>query len=361
MSIFKFKEGDVIRNVLKAHPLQSFYIYDGTVHGSEDFPKTTLPVYSFITKDGNRSSFKTISTDEFESQFTYGDILTGSSISFFSASLSRYAYETSEARPVVSKTLRSSYDYYSIVSPHFQYSSSLGEKADQAINIISIPSLMYGSSIRKGTIDLQFFVSGSLVGQLKDQNKNGELIQVGPEGSVGSGSVAGVCFYKEGVISLTGSWSMGVGSADYVNAGADYEHKWIYFGAGIEPDFGSGVIPHASFKLSFEGNQETSVVTMMCHAPRGALNYSNNPTFVSSGSGNQYITSSNYYRETEAEITNVSYSPYLSPTGSFEKTTYVSKVYLYDKEMNVVAVAKMARPVKKVEDREFTIKLKMDI
>jgi hypothetical protein len=361
MSILKFQEGDVIRNVLRSHPKQSFYIYDGTVHGSEDFPKTTLPIYSFITKDGNRSSFKTISADEFNSQFVYGDILTGSSISFFTSSLNRYFYETSASRPLVDKTLRTSYDYYSIVSPHFQYSSSLGDKSSQAINVISIPSLMYGSSIKKGTVNLEFFVSGSLIGQLKDERQNGELVQTGPYGSAGSGSVAGVCFYKEGVLSITGSWVMGSGNGDYVDAGAYYEHKWIYFGAGIESSFGSGVIPNASFKLSFDGNQETSIVTMMCHAPKGALNYSNNPTFVKQSTGNQYITSSTSYTETETEIANISYSPYLTPTGSFEKTTYVSKVFLYDKEMNVVGVAKMARPIKKVEDREFTVKIKFDI
>lgn len=360
MAIFKLKDSDVIRNVIKLHPKQDITIYDGNSYYSEKFPTTTLPIYSFITKDGSRSSFKTVTTDEYNSDFTYGDIITGSSISFFSASLSRYFYDEDEDRPYISGTMRNTFDFYSVVSPHFKYSSSYGNKETQAINIISVPSLLYGSSIKKGTVDLSFYVSGSLVGRLRDEKHNGELVQVEPVGSVGSGSIAGVCFYKEGILSLTGSWSMGTGKADYQNQGGDYDHKWIYYGAGIEQSFGSGIIPHAAFQMSFEGVQKTSTVTIMCNAPKGLLNYSNNPTYVEAG-GNQYITSSDYYTEVDSNIYNTTFSPYSSPTGSFQKTTYISKVYLYDEDMNVVAVAKMATPIKKVEDREFTIKLKVDI
>ena len=94
------------------------------------------------------------------------------------------------------------------MSRHYSFSSSLGYKGTQNINLISIPSIIFGSEIKKGSVDLEFYVSGSLVGQLKDQNRNGELIQVGPEGSTGSGSVAGVVAsvtgFVDGIVNVVG-------------------------------------------------------------------------------------------------------------------------------------------------------------
>ena len=77
--------------------------------------------------------------------------------------------------------------------------------------MLSIPSIIFGTSIKKGSVDLNFYVSGTLIGQLKDENRDGNLIQVGPIGSNGSGSVAGVVLYNEGFVSLTGSWDLGNG------------------------------------------------------------------------------------------------------------------------------------------------------
>ena len=54
-------------------------------------------------------------------------------------------------------------------------------------------------------------------------------------------------------------------------------------------------------------------------------------------------------------------SSYADPTGSFEKQTFISRIGIYDKDKNLIGVAKVANPVKKTEDREFTFKLKLDI
>ena len=63
----------------------------------------------------------------------------------------------------------------------------------------------------------------------------------------------------------------------------------------------------------------------------------------------------------QVEVKNIVSSSYPDPTGSFEKTTYISKIGIYDDEKNLIGVAKVANPVKKTEDREFTFKLKLDI
>ena len=54
------------------------------------------------------------------------------------------------------------------------------------------------------------------------------------------------------------------------------------------------------------------------------------------------------------------HSDYAAVTGSFKKTTFISTIEIYDEDMNVIGVAKVAKPVKKTPEREFTFKLKLD-
>ena len=41
--------------------------------------------------------------------------------------------------------------------------------------------------------------------------------------------------------------------------------------------------------------------------------------------------------------------------------TYISSIGVYDKDRNLIAVAKLANPVRKLESEDFTFKLKLDI
>ena len=50
----------------------------------------------------------------------------------------------------------------------------------------------------------------------------------------------------------------------------------------------------------------------------------------------------------------------LASTQSDEQT-FISKIGIYDEERNLIAVANLATPVKKTEDRALTFKLKLDI
>ena len=43
------------------------------------------------------------------------------------------------------------------------------------------------------------------------------------------------------------------------------------------------------------------------------------------------------------------------------KTTYITKINIYDENRNLLGVAKLAKPVKKLEDRDLTFKLKLDL
>ena len=102
---------------------------------------------------------------------------------------------------------------------------------------------------------------------------------------------------------------------------------------------------------------------MLAHANKGELNYSNNPTYIEYGQTGSYnpITASYFYAEKELAIKNINSSSYADPTGSLKKTTYITKIGIYDEKKRLIGVASVAKPVKKTEDRDLTFKLKLDI
>jgi len=391
MSFYKFKESDLLINNIKAYPQNSFFIYDSKVYydnkpeisGAFASNITCVPsgyielyeqnidrnsgstgfIYPYITKNGTLDSFRTVTTSDFDSEFDYGDIITGSYV--LSSSLYREYFQIGQARSHVS-ALRNTLNYYSINSSHYVYSSSLGNKDTQEMCLISVPSIFYGSQIKKRSVKLDFYITGTLIGRLEDKNANGELIQTLPYGSTGSGSVAGVVLYTEGFIVLTGSWALETGVArNYINdVGNLLTSSWIYFGNGINGNIEtpSGGLSDVAYKVYFEGTTTTPVITMFTHAPRGELNHSNNPTYLSYTTSSSYSSGSSTYIENNIlEVKNTVYSNYADPTGSFQKQTFISKVGIYDENKNLIAIAKLAKPVKKTEERDLTFKLKLDL
>ena len=174
--------------------------------------------------------------------------------------------------------------------------------------------------------------------------------------------------YNEGVIILTGAYDLSMKPLTHTETydpyiGAD-SPKWIYFGSSISSSAVHGLpsTPSSSYILDFEGVNYVHTVTMMAHAQKGTLNHSNNPTYLKFDQTTDFITSSNYYVEPDKLlVANVVSSSYIEPTGSFEKTTYISKIGVYDKNKNLLGIAKMATPIKKTTDRDLTFKLKLDL
>lgn len=319
-------------------------------------------IYPFLTKNGTLASFNTVSTTTFNSDFAYGDIITGSYP--LSASISRDYVIGSIGREKINalKTAMNSYSYW---SPHYQFSSSYGNRATQTINLISIPSIFYGSSINKenGSISLKYYVSGTLIGELQDVNRNGELIQVGPSGSNGSGSVAGIALYNEGFLLLTGSWPLETGVArNYLESPTTLmTSSWLFYGVGMNDASGTA-IPYVNYRMDFEGVNYIETLTMLAHANKAELNHSNNPTYVQyQATSSEFDFNSAVFNETKRPIKNTVKSPYPDPTGSFEKVTYITKVGIYDDDHNLIGVATVSKPVKKTLDRDLTFKLKLDL
>ena len=403
MPYFKFGPNDIFHNRIKTYPKTEFAIYDGRVYYNnnpffsgtqpsrvtninhvdvgfislyelnvdrDERPKTatdstTQLIYPFITKHGSLASFKTISTNKFNTDFNYGDVVTSSYP--LSATISRDFYDTGISRTRID-ALRTTLDYYTVNSPHYAYSASFPpgcEKNTQPLNLISIPSIFYGSSIRKGSVHLKFYGSGTLLAELHDINKNGDLIEI--TSSVHStGSVAGVVLYNEGFLVLTGAWGMHPGTFTDTYKGSDggsQNPQWVFFGTTeAQP-----VAISSSFHVEFEGINYIPTLTMMTHAPKGMLNNSTNPTFIKSGSfvKTKFYTNftepvDQYVESKEFPIKNIVSSSHPHFSESFKKQTYISQIGLFDDDKNLIAIAKLATPVKKTEDREFTFKLKLD-
>lgn len=385
MTYYKFDKDDIFINTLEAYPNYKIYVQSGSVYLDNILNKVgqnatnihNVPdghvslheynidrsgqfVYPFLIKEGNRSSFKKVKKDTFNTQFGFeGTIVTSSYM--MSASISRDYFSSTTRRRF--RALKNTLNHYSYLSPHYQYSSSLGDKATQTINLISIPSIMYGSSIKKGSVSLKYYITGSLVGEISDYRRNGELIQVGPVGSTGSGSVAGVVLYNEGFVVLTGSWALNHESLAYDSSATS---KWTHYGYGVKNSVGtlptiSNTTLSASFLMEYSGTTHTQTLTMLAQAPYAELNHSNNPTFVSSSDIYQILTGSHQYYESPKEIKNVAYSRFTDMTPDFKKVVYISKIGLYDEDKKLIGIAKVATPVRKTEDQAYTFKLKLDI
>src|SRR5689334_7324120 len=114
--LYKFEQNDIFYNTLKTFPNCNFKIYDrniyynnksrqsgsflsnigGTPTGYIDLYQNNIDrpvgqrIYPYISKDGSLFSFKTIDTDNFNSNFTYGDRITGSYPLFSSISIDRF-------------------------------------------------------------------------------------------------------------------------------------------------------------------------------------------------------------------------------------------------------------------------------
>ena len=381
MSYFKFGQSDIFYNTIEANPEYNYYIHSGTVYldylqnisGSYSDNITGVSkghislyeyninraddqrIFPFITKGGVRSTLRSVTDAEWNTSHGYG----GEQISGeynLSASITRIAVNTSSRKKI--KALRNVLNHYAVYSPHYQYSSSFGNKETQDISLINIPAILYGSSIKKGSVCLKFYVSGAVVGELQDTRHNGELVQVAPYGSTGTGSIGGVVLYNEGLILLTGSWELDDKNRTY--DGASDKAKWKYFGMGAND---GSVIDNtnlsSSFSIEYKGVNRIQTINMFCHAKNGELNFSNNPTYLSGVP--TYTTGSKVFRINQRKIKNILSSSYTDVEPDFKKTTYISKIAIYDDDKNLLGVAKIANPIRKTEDKQFTFKLKIDI
>ena len=414
MSFYKFNRGDVLLNTFTARPEYNFFIYDrkryinhkNVVSGAYSSSITNVPpgyvnlyelnvnrdfsAHTYNSADGTgnksviypwmyaqQSSYLRLSTLDSGSQKAKASIvdpLTGLGFEVtgsypLSSSINYYYFSSTDTTTKLRlESLRNTLNYYTYISPHYTFSGSIPSADDwktrdlnsENVGLITIPAIINGNGIKKGSVSLKFYVSGTLQAELSDiNNQRGELIQY--SGSSNNGQVAGVVLYKEGSILLTGSWSLNdEHQENYVGAGND-NPKWAYFGSTILQS-STIATPSSSYALDFKATEKIPTLTMMTHAGKGELNFSNNPTFISSSKNNLPLTGTlGYFEQSDRAIKNIVSSSFTQTTGSFEKITYITKIGIYDEYKNLIGIANLANPVRKREQDSFTFKLKYDL
>lgn len=537
MSYYKFERSDIFANRIKTHPRSYFLIHDNKTFYNNDVapirsgeetilhtPQGYLSlyeininrteqegnaglVYPYITKQGTLESFGTVSTEAFQG-FAYGDEISGSYP--LSASISTDYYTTPNPRSRI-YALKNTLEYYRTLSTHYAFQTSDWDKSTQDIKLISIPSIFYGSSIKKGSVKLNYYIEGELIATIEDKNKNGELVQTfgqitssggtgtvaasaeigfnssfgyddkriiledtegtvntfifdesGAEGATGTvdgsgfiivqinglfaredvatefatainltdlkitttddtngqialtqdiagisgnttigdpdsiqdlaitqfsgglgggtpttevsehnGKVAGVVLYNEGFVALTGSWDLSVSlnhQEQFITNADNDNPRWIYWGekdTADEDQQQTSFAISSSWDINFLGTNYIPTMTMLAHARQGELNYSSNPTFIDYEDRNDEteqlpLSPNKYVEDSELHIANIAQSPHSNAAAAFEKTTYISKIGIYDENKNLIGIAKLATPVRKTESRQYTFKCRID-
>ena len=247
---------------------------------------------------------------------------------------------------VTASALQNSAKKYMINSRHFELSASFRNMLTSSVNFVFIPKMYYGSTIKRGSVSLDFYLTGSKMASCADERENGELITTY---GVRSGSVVGIVLYDEGVIMLTASYmleTVTTSSIEYVPSTAT-SASWLYYGTTLNDGTGSttselAALQNASYGLNFKGVNYVNTMTILAKAPKGELNYSNNPTFKDKNNtvAPHLTGSSKLYVEDTSKIKNIVTASHTS--ASFEKVTYLSRIKLYDKNHNLVAVASLA-------------------
>ena len=274
------------------------------------------------------------------------------------------AYVTSRKELIA---LQNTLNYYRYLSNSYAYT---GSYVSGTVNLLQIPSSMYGEKIRKGTVSLKFYYTGSLIDEATDSRQNGELIST--MGGA-SGQIVGTVLYNEGFILLTSSVNISPFPLDLDNydgnaAAGDplLRPAWQYFGAYNKTATGATGFATASlFSISFEGTEKIPVMTMFANANVGDLNNSLNPTWVSHSVGawknSASVSDLGYIEPSNIPIKNTIQSQYCNYEDQFQKQTYITEIGIFDKEKNLIGVAKLANPVQKKEVDSYTFKLKLDM
>ena len=250
--------------------------------------------------------------------------------------------------------LQNTLNYYRFMNNKYAY---IGSYVSGTVNMLQIPSIMFGEQIKKGTVSLKFYYTGSLIDEAVDSQQNGELIST--MGGA-SGSTVGMVLYDEGFVLLTSSVSISSNQDKYTSGASLHDASWQYFGA-----YETGLATASLFSLSFEGTQKIPTTTMFATAQPGDLNNSLNPTFISSSDSDwkdkTMADEVGYVEPKNTSIKNTIHSQYCNYAQEFQKQTFITEIGIFDKDKNLIGVAKLANPVEKKEADNYTFKLKLDM
>jgi len=383
MSYYELKDNDVFVNTIEAHPSYRFYTHSGTVYINDrqaisgtysdnilGVPEgfislfeynvnraTDNRIHPFITKGGQKQKFKTQTDVEFNTQFGYGGSTIAGAYNM-SASVTRMLVSTTtDANYRKLRALKSACNHYEFKSQNFNFANHYEDVATTPVNMINIPSIFYGNSVKKGTVRLKYYISGTLAAEASDLRENGVLVQT--TGST-TGNVVGTIMYNEGIMLLTASTAI---DSTAINYESSTQSSWIRYGYGMNDGNTIALTTlSASYSMEFETVSNLQNITILAKAPYGELNHSNNPTYLKHTGQEPTVDSDSYmYVETDREIMNVVSGSSTDIAPPFQKETYISKICIYDKEKRLIGVCKLATPILKTEVDEFLFKMKLDL
>ncbi len=193
------------------------------------------------------------------------------------------------------------YRFYSVCDTNTYTLSST------TVRVINIPQIYYETGILSATLTASDHDSAGNSRYLYDNGRGGIY-----SGSL-TGTLVGNIFYSEGIIVLT---------------------------ASNLSDFGRASPDNFSWRVDFKGTHSIPVNIYRCRAPAGQLNASTNPTFYT-------IPTKGPDKNTKQVLTS-SLNPYITAVG------------LYNDDYELVAVARLAQPVKKEPGWDVTINCKFD-
>lgn len=421
MSLFKFENGDVIKNTIITNPKNKFLIYDGiTIYNdtvqelqssgmdltkfvppghislyelnidkpagagdsnmirpftkrtsgylSDAIPKVQqlnavgeiteyiavqvagelVPATASLDADNNVVLAEPLESEDPMSVEHYLEFLEENEINEvygsypLSSSITPRYVEVNESGEIVGDTLKmyahsliNTINYYKYVSIKYDSTSLFSDD----FNIVSIPSVFYGNKIKPGSVKVSYIPpeTGTVTKQeITDSKRNGELHNE-------TGQFCGIVLYNEGFVILSGAGQV---------LSTDPEHTWADFGKDIND---------VAWSLEFDGVNKIPVLTMFAHARKNELNHSNNPSWLKVRNSPASISDKKYTESSNREIRNISKNELIEAEPVFKKETYISKIAIYDKHKKIIGYAKLARPIRKTEERELTFKLKLDL
>ena len=382
MSKFKFNKEDVYVNRTKTYPDYKIFVNDANVTINNDvvtnassatsagyqslyeynFDTRFEYIHPFITDGENvtKQLFrKNIGTNDFTisgsqnpNQIIYSNLLSAPGANITSSYLAMTASLKREM-PINTnrfRVLRRIAKNYHLYSRSFEL-----QETEEQESIINIPQVMFGSAIKKGSVELNFYATGTLVATATDYRQNGELVQMNGTGSV-SGSVVGLVFYNEGLIFLSSSAELYATSS---------MNRWLDFGTGLHDGTAAGSgLEERSFEIKYKGTNYVNTMTMFCHARAGELNLSNNPTSIDWSEETQFTISDTGsvrgFEERQKKVKNVVSSSIENLNDDFKKTTFISKINMYNDKGNLIGVASLAQPIRKEENNDYTFKIELD-
>lgn len=397
---FKFKENDIFRQTIVTYPTNNFmFLYDDDgefkvllnnplTSGSaasirtDSFNLTEVNVdrtgsqviYPFMDKLSSQDWISHVSTASFHSTL-WGGKITGTYLGHNTITRDYIA----NTQNWLYKSLKNVWNSYSKLNADFNF-----ENFPTSSSVLLIPRQYCQSAIKKGSVIATIFSNRSGAGlsntvsihKAQDIYKDG-ILRVIEDGMPSShaystiGNKVGFVLYDHGVVLFQSASIHGydaVSNEAFLktsaqnfewSSGSDNVYNWKWFS---DKFFCNKEENLAFCSLQFQGINKIENITLMCHAKNGQLNTSMNPTFLERQS-NIFLTQTS--QSTFTENSNMQIKNTISSSHNiledFEKQVYISKIYVYDENKELLGVAKLANPVVKKESNDYTFKLGFDL